>query len=172
MIKFDPILGNTPVPSAIKNPRIEELIIFGKKNLNGRIYIKENIEDVMGDLQEKIERRTLLGELGHPDDYNIHLQNVSHKIDKLWIEDYKGTESLMGEITILETPSGKQLTNLIAGGTPIVFASRGAGTVDSDGVVHLKKIFSFDAIDATHDAFSNARLIPQVPKEETFHDML
>lgn len=150
----------TPLPehtSAVYVKYDRELLYFDEKNLNGRIYSKKSIN--LKDLKEKVSKKMLLGELGHPDTLDISLSNVSHTIEKIWEDGNK----LMGTVKILQTPNGKILQSMIDNGADIVFRPRSAGTVDENGVCHVKKLFSFDAIPASKDSFKSVNTVPPLP---------
>lgn len=155
MEKHDPILGNynehdgknlSQIPS--ENIIVtRELIPFNKKNLNDRIYKQENIVN-LDSLMDKSNNKMLIGELGHPEHFDVSLTNVSHSVEKLWIEN----DTLMGTIKVLDTPRGKILGSMI---DDVVFRPRSAGTVNEDGICEMVRIFSFDAIPKSEDAWAN-----------------
>jgi hypothetical protein len=102
----------------------------GVKNGNGRVYpmdvLKEQIDKyINGPLKSK----TSTGELDHPESSIINLSNVSHLITKIWWED----KSVMGELTLLNTPSGKIAQEIIKAGIPLGISSRGMGSVKQIG---------------------------------------
>ena len=83
----------------------------------------------------------------HPEDRNeISLQNVSHAIKKLWIDDNR--QEVWAELHILDTPIGNLISNLIEYGTKIGVSSRGAGEVDEEGNVDPEsyRFFTFDLV--------------------------
>lgn len=83
----------------------------------------------------------------HPADRNeISLQNISHAIKKLWIDESK--QQVWAELHILDTPIGNLISNLIEYGTKVGVSSRGAGEVSPDGVVDpdTYKFFTFDLV--------------------------
>ena len=114
----------------------------GTRNRNGRVYSKENYSEMVESLQPEIERG-LLGELNHPYNLSIDLNNVSHKIDKIQMNE-DGT--CTGEITILSTPKGDIVKSLIEAGLPIYVSSRGAGQIDEDGNVTLTRLVTWDIV--------------------------
>ena len=125
-----------------------DLIHFGYLNKNGRVYGEKDID--MNDLSG----RTLYGEIGYPNRFQVSMNEVSHQISNL--EMYG--DALYGEVKILETPKGRTLKELIKNGTKFVFRPRGSGTVNPDGTVNDYKIYTFDAVLAKDDAFDRARL--------------
>ena len=120
------------------------------KNRNGRIYTRENIEPYVDDfLSRKNQIGVCYGEFNHPDSFDTSLSKVSHTIENVWFDK----NSLMGEITPLNTHWGKKLKKCINSGVEFSVRPRSAGFVDSNGYVHLNKLFTFDIIPLEKDAF-------------------
>ena len=115
-------------------------------NKNGRIYTTESVNKAIQEANDKSEKGQLLGELGYGNVVDIDLKNVSHKISELKIED----NSVVGEIEILDTPSGNKLKDIL---DQVVFRPRGTGNINDKGEVENFKIISFDAISKHEDAF-------------------
>ena len=99
-----------------------------KANNNGRIYPKVILEGQVKKLQDKINERTLCGELDHPQNDSVKLSNASHLITKLYMQ---GPE-VIGEAEILNTPAGMTAKALIEGGVKIGISSRGTGTISEN----------------------------------------
>jgi hypothetical protein len=101
-----------------------------KKNGNGRVYpydtLKKQIEEYV---KGPMTSRTSTGELDHPESSIINLSNVSHLITKIWWEG----NDVMGELTLLNTPSGKIAQEIIRAGIPLGISSRGMGSVRQIG---------------------------------------
>jgi hypothetical protein len=102
----------------------------GIKNGNGRIYpldiLKEQIRKY---IDGPLKSRTSLGELDHPDSSIINLNNTSHLITKIWWEG----SNVMGELELLNTPSGKIAQEIIKSKIPLGISSRGMGSVQQIG---------------------------------------
>lgn len=114
--------------------RIKGVVSDNKSNRNGRIYPIELWKNVVESdyVKEMIDNHSLFGEADHPETrLEISLQNVSHAINDLWIDEDK----VMAIIDILPTPMGKILSELLDYGTNLGISSRGAGTVLSDNTV-------------------------------------
>ena len=101
------------------------------KNGNGRFYSKDIWERELDKYQEIIQNNRAIGELDHPEDGIIHLDNVSHNIKSA---DWDG-DHIIGKIEILPTPSGNILQALIDSGISIGVSSRGEGSVKQIGEV-------------------------------------
>ena len=117
-------------------------------NRNGIIYSKAAMEEAIKKMQPIIDEGRLMGELGQGSSA-VNLGNVSHKIDKLWIEDGKG----YGDITILNTPQGKIVEDLLnIEPTPVSLGMRCIGTPEYStedpkiGVVKDLSIITMDII--------------------------
>jgi len=100
------------------------------KNGNGRIYSKEILErEAKKYADGPIKSNTALGELDHPESMVVNLNNTSHNIKRIWWEN----NDLMGELEILNTPSGKIAQEIISAGIPLGISSRGMGSVKQIG---------------------------------------
>ena len=97
----------------------------GVKNGNGRMYTESVMKREVKKYQELVEAQQALGELDHPQEIEISLVNVSHKVTKIWMDGNK----VMGKIQVLDTPAGKTLRALVDGGCCIGISSRGTGSL-------------------------------------------
>lgn len=127
---------------------------FGVVNNNDRIYEENEYLPHLEYLGKKINEKRLLGELDHPEKFDISLSKVSHVIEKL---DYnKEKRQIIGRVRLLDTPSGKIAKELVEAGVPISISSRAAGLVESNKKVKIKKIFTYDLV--ADPGFENAVL--------------
>jgi hypothetical protein len=100
------------------------------KNGNGRVYPREILErEVQKYIDGPVKQNNAMGELDHPEASIINLSNVSHNIKKVW---WDGND-LMGQLELLNTPSGKIAQEIVLAGIPLGISSRGMGSVKQLG---------------------------------------
>ena len=139
------------------------VIFFGKKNLNGRVYTEDSInEEAMTNMKKKINDKTAYGELGHAESsIEVHMNNISHAIEDVVVKN----DIMFAKIKSISTLAGdklKVLTELDS--ESIVFRPRTIGNVNEDGIVSIKKLISFDAVNAMDDSFKEM--------QDMYNDML
>lgn len=127
---------------------------IGVRNKNNRIYDEDQYIPQIQALQEKIKSGTLLGELDHPKNFEISLKNVSHVVESL--EYDKASKTIKGRIRLLNTKYGKDAQALVDDGIPLHISSRAAGSVNENGHVIMKKLFTYDLV--ADPGFANAQL--------------
>lgn len=119
-----------------------------RENKNGRIYRKGIMEKALGDYQKLIEEKRSLGELGHPPNPQINLNQVSHLITNLKFEN----TDVFGRAKILDTPYGKIAKNLIDEGVKFGVSSRGLGSLkERNGVNEVQDDFYLATVDIVAD---------------------
>ena len=130
---------------------------------NGRQYTKACWEQALNsdDVKEKLETRTMFGELDHPAERLETLQERAAIITtKLEMNDKDGV--IMGEADILDTPFGRILKTFIDAGVKVGISSRGAGeeTTSPSGVNQIiPETFYLETFDiVSMPAVKSARL--------------
>jgi hypothetical protein len=127
---------------------------FGVENNNHRIYEEKEYLPHLEYLKKKITENRLLGELDHPDKFDISLSKVSHLIEDVKYDPKK--RQIVGRIKLLDTPSGQIAKNLVDSGVPVSISSRAAGIVKENKKVEIKRIFTYDLV--ADPGFENAKL--------------
>lgn len=101
------------------------------KNNNLRVYSKDILDREVSKVQEKIDNKTLWGELGHPPNPEINPERIAILTTML---EWKGND-VYGKSKVLDTPQGAIAKTLIKEGR-MGISSRGLGTVAEDGNVN------------------------------------
>jgi len=127
---------------------------FGVENNNSRIYEENEYLPHLEYLQEKIKNKRLLGELDHPEKFDVSLKNISHVVEELNYN--KNGRVLDIKVRLLDTPAGKIAKSLVEAGIPLSISSRAAGNVGNDKKVQIKKIFTYDLV--ADPGFQDAQL--------------
>ena len=119
-----------------------------KANKNGRLYPRSIMEKEVNRYQELIKEKRSLGELGHPPNPTINLNQVSHLITELRMSG----PDVIGKAKILGTPMGKIAENLIVEGVGLGVSSRGLGSLkERNGVNEVQDDFMLATVDIVSD---------------------
>ena len=99
-----------------------------RENLNQRIYPLDEMTREVNKLETMIKGgQPIYGELDHPEDLVVNLQNASHIITDLHMEGNDG----VGNMKVISTvPAGKIVEGILEEGLPVGVSSRGTGSVD------------------------------------------
>ena len=133
-----------------KSVYIEGIFMQAERpNRNGRIYGKGIMEREVERYQKLIGEKRSLGELGHPPNPQINLNQVSHLITGLRFEG----NDIYGKAKILDTPMGKIAKNFIEEGVLLGVSSRGLGSVklNKEGVNEVQDDFHLATVDIVAD---------------------
>ncbi len=98
------------------------------KNANGRIYPRKVLEGQVNSerIQESLKKRSMVGELDHPEDGKTSLNRLAHVVTGLRMDENGDT---WGKAMILNTPEGLRLKEYFRAGILVGISSRGAGSV-------------------------------------------
>lgn len=132
-----------------KNVYIEGIFMqANRENKNGRVYPKAIMEKEVGRYQQLIKEKRSLGELGHPPNPTINLNQVSHLITEL---TFMG-DDVIGRAKILDTPMGNIAKNFINEGVMLGVSSRGLGSLKmKNGVNEVQDDFHLATVDIVAD---------------------
>jgi hypothetical protein len=120
-----------------------------KANRNNRLYRKNILEREVGKYQDLIKEKRALGELGHPTNPSINLQQASHLMTDLRFEG----NDVIGRAKLLDTPMGKIAKNFVEEGVRLGVSSRGLGSLklNKEGVNEVQDDFHLATIDIVAD---------------------
>lgn len=142
--------------------------VCGIKNGNNRIYSKQNYGQMVESLQKVIATEGCLGELEHPNSMNIDLNNVSHKIESIEMNE-DGT--ITGTIQLLDTDKGRNAQAIVKAGVPLYISSRALGSIDESGHVTLTMLKTYDLVGTP--GFAQAKLnLTEGQKFESLNESL
>jgi len=107
-------------------------------NRNGRVYPRSILEREARKYQEQINVGSAIGECNHPSEITVDLNNVSHRVVKIWWEG----DTLFGKLEIIVSPQfakrgeigpivGDKLAHYLQLGIKLGISSRGIGSVKS-----------------------------------------
>lgn len=122
------------------------------KNLNGRTYSQQNVDDIISRFNEKFTSQGIFfGELGHPEngDMDVNLRNVTHSTRELKQEG----DVLYGRIVLLETDKARD-SAVLEMLPNLVLRPRGVANVSETGQIENYRICAFDLIQKETDAFA------------------
>jgi hypothetical protein len=127
-----------------KNVYMKGIFIQGDlRNHNGRVYPLHEIRKAVEQVNKAIkEDNGVLGECDHPQELQIHLDRVSHKITQMWMDGANG----YGKLQILPTPCGNIVRTLLDCGVKLGVSSRGSGNVDDSGRVSDFDMLTVDIV--------------------------
>ena len=109
------------------------------KNRNGRVYPFPVLQkEVNRYNKDYVNENRAFGELGHPDGPTVNLERASHMITSLEPDG----KNFVGQATILKTPMGRIVENLMDAGGKLGVSSRGMGSLEQkNGANYVKNDF-------------------------------
>ena len=144
--EINPMTANLMVEEhgASKHSYLSGIFCQGNvKNGNGREYPLSEIQSAVDSVNKRIsEGQTVYGELNHPDNLQIDLNNVSHIITKMWVEGNNG----YGKARIIEDhPKGQIVKAILNAGGKLGVSTRGSGNVN-EGKVSQFNLVTVDVV--------------------------
>jgi hypothetical protein len=126
------------------------------RNRNGRVYPLPELTNAVAHLNTQIkEGGGVLGENGHPDNLTIDMMRVSHVIT----ECYMDGNNAIGKLKLINTPAGNVAKIVYAEGVRPAVSSRGAGNVDTSGIVESFALLTVDLVTQNSAPGANPDLI-------------
>ena len=148
LVLIENLSGATANLMVVENQRTNESYLSGIfmqadiVNGNQRVYPLSEIKSAVDNVNKRIaEGMTIYGELNHPDNLGIDLNNVSHIITEMRVEG----ANAMGKARILNTPKGQIVKAIIEGGGKLGVSSRGSGNV-VEGKVNTFSLVTVDIV--------------------------
>lgn len=152
---------------------------WGVENKNGRVYPKEVLLPQVEEYKKMVDDNSAVSEADHPDSSIISLNNISHKITKMWWGTGDKENILFGTIKLIITPGfvkmgivsviGDKIVLYLQNGIKIGISSRGVGTlkeVDGQNLVQDDfELIGFDLV--VTPSTPGANLFPGVNNLET-----
>ena len=106
--------------------------VADKLNGNNRIYPTEVLQKAFEQFNKKAELRKVLSSADHPMGKDVELKNVSHTIERVYIDANK---NLWAKGGLLRTGSGRDIWAILKSGGKIGSSMRGFGTLGSDNKI-------------------------------------
>lgn len=112
-------------------------------NGNQRTYPLNEIKNAVDSVNKRVkEGFSVYGELNHPDNLQIDLNNVSHIITEMWIEG----KNAFGKARIIdEHPKGQIVKAILNAGGKLGVSTRGSGNVN-EGKVSQFNLVTVDVV--------------------------
>jgi hypothetical protein len=143
--RLSPMTSNLMV---VENQKTNESYLSGifmqadVVNGNQRVYPMTEIKNAVDSVNKRIaEGLSVYGELNHPDNLNIDLNNVSHIITEMRMDG----ANAIGKAKVLNTPKGQIVKAILEGGGKLGVSSRGSGNV-VEGKVNTFSLVTVDIV--------------------------
>lgn len=144
-------------------------------NRNGRVYPRAILEREVRKYQELIDAGSALGECNHPSEITVDLNNVSHRVVKVWWDG----DTLYGKLEIIVSPQfakrgeigpivGDKLAHYLQLGVKLGISSRGIGSVKTiQGKNYVQDDFELVCFDlVSSPSTPNAYLFPEEQQKQ------
>jgi hypothetical protein len=107
----------------------------GTKNGNGRTYPRDIWESVLQDsnFQERLRSGSMHSLLNHPQGGNVDPERTAGIVRSVRFADPSSTSDILGEVDVLDTPSGRIVGTIYEAGGRMGISSRGDGTTSRVG---------------------------------------
>lgn len=126
------------------------------RNRNQRVYPLSELTNAVAALNAQIKAGGgVLGENGHPDNLTIDMMRASHVIT----ECYMDGNNAIGKCKLIDTPAGNIAKVVYREGVRPAVSSRGAGNVDSEGIVEGFSLLTVDLVTQNSAPGANPDLI-------------
>ncbi len=130
--------------------RDQVLLKFNVLNKNDRMYINdESFRLVLDNYKEKIKNGSSFGEIGHPINFDVSFNKVSHLVTDVKVEE----NLLIGDLIVVGSNDVQDKLLKMIENNEVVFRPRSIGIINEDKTVNVHEIFAFDAILKSEDAF-------------------
>lgn len=148
LILIERLSPSTSNLMVVENQRTNESYLSGifmqadVMNGNQRVYPMNEIKNAVDSVNKRIaEGLSVYGELNHPDNLNIDLNNVSHIITEMRMDG----ANAVGKAKVLNTPKGQIVKAILEGGGKLGVSSRGSGNV-VEGKVNTFSLVTVDIV--------------------------
>lgn len=140
---------------------------YNKRNKNGRTYSKDVWDRALNDSEvlAALKGKRMYCELDHPNDYlDIKIEKTAACVTDLSIDE--ATNTVRGELKVLDTPAGNILNTLIRFGSVLGVSSRAAGDLDESGNV-IPESYDFITFDVVTNP-SNEGALPTLVESTNY----
>lgn len=131
------------------------------ENRNGRVYPSSVlVPSVERYVEEYVNNDRAVGELEHPENPEINMDRISHKILDLHFEG----KELMGKSLVVDTPCGKIVKALIEADIRLGVSTRALGSLKEQNgkKVVQEKDFEFRTVDVVHQPSNYSSLVEAI----------
>jgi len=123
-----------------------KVLTIGSPTVAGHVYGINAAASILLQGKKLMKTQPIFGELCPSNtSLTVDLAKVSHEITDLSIEN----GAVYAKVRVLDTPSGEILKHLETAGVQPVYAVRGSGNIDANGVVSNFQLISIDVVGYT-----------------------